>query len=222
MNTPVTKKLLKDHLTYSWWKYALLILLAWMGWSIIYSVSAPRTPEDKKIIVGVYSASSDMYLAEYMQQVQSVHMQDMEQMEPMYILPGSTHGEMTLTTRMYGKDCDIFILPTSQFQGWASQGAFQPLDERAPELVAELEAAGIGLSRGERTIENKDEKHLYGIPCRDLPGALQLLLTDPTDMYICVFHDTQNDDNVYKFLDILVQDMMTEPSAATAEPAPAQ
>lgn len=221
METPVTKKRLQDHLAYSWWKYALLVIIAAMGWNIFYSMTAYRSPEEKKVIVGVYSAGSESNLSAYMQQVQQVHLTDMEQVEPMYILPDETYGDMILTTRIVANECDIYILPGTQFQNWAAQGAFMPLDELLPGLESDLTEAGISLSRGRRTNNETGEKHLYGIPCKDLPAAMNMLWTDPGDLYISVFHTTGNDENVLRFMDIFVHDLMNEPPATPTDLAPA-
>ena len=211
MRTPVNRKKLQDHLSYSWWKYVLLIVLAWIGWSIVFSVTSYRPPEEKKVILGVYSPASSANAEAYMTEVQRIHMPDMERVEAMYILPDQQYGDMILLTRVATRDCDIYVLPTAQFQSWASQGACQPLEVVAPYVVAELEGAGVGLSRGYRARENTSDRHLYGIPCRDLPGADHLLGMNADDMYICVFHDTGNDENVLKFLSIFVHDLLNEP-----------
>lgn len=210
MKTPLTKKRLTDHFTYAWWKYALVLLLAFTGWNLIYSMTQPRVPEEKKIIVGMYGMGTSYYLDDYMLEVQREHLPEMEDVSPMDIMPDETYGDMVLTTRIIANECDIYILPTTQFQNWAGQGGFQPLDEVLPELVADLEEAGISLSRGRRQNSETGEKHLYGIPLRDLPSAQKLLFTDTTDLYLCVFHKTGNDENVLKFADILVRDMMDE------------
>lgn len=211
MKTPVTTQRLKDHFTYSWWKYALLLLLSFFGWNLIYSMTQPRVPEEKKVIVGLYGTGTDYHLDDYMLEVQRIHLPDMEEVAPMDILPDSTYGDMILTTRMIAGECDIYILPTTQFQNWAAQGACQPLEEVLPELIADLEEAGVSLSRGRRQNTDTGEKHVYGIPLRDLPGAMNLLWTDTTDLYLCVYHTTGNDDNVLKFTEIFVRDMLNEP-----------
>jgi len=221
MKTPVTKKRIQDHFAYCWWKYALVLLLSFMGWSIFYSVTAYRPPEEKKVIVGVYSNGSDTNLNAYMQQVRQLHMPEMEDMSGMYILPDQTYGDMLLTTRIVANECDLYILPGTQFQSWASQGAFMPLEEVLPSLVADLEAAEVSLSRGRRLNTETNEKHLYGIPCKDLPGAMNLLLSDTSDMYISIFHSTGNDENVLHFTDLFVRDLLSETPTSIA-PAPAQ
>lgn len=221
MKTPVTRKGLHDHFTYSWWKYILLCVLAFMTWSIFYATTAYQPPEEKKVILGVYGVGAEENITAYMQQVQSIHLPEMEAVEQMYILPDQQYGDMILMTRVAGNECDVYVLPTQQFQSWANQGACQPLEIVLPGLIDDLTSAEISLSRGRRQNEALGEKHIYGIPCRDLPGADHLLGMNTDDMYICVFHNTGNDENVLRFLDIFVHDLMNEPPATPTDLAPA-
>lgn len=217
MKTPITRARLQNHFSYSWWKYALLAALAVFGWNIIFTTTAYRPPEEKKIILGVYANGIEDNMMSYMAQVHQEQFPDMEEVAPMYILPDTQYGDMILTTRIVARECDIYVLPKAQFQSYAEQAAFMPLDIAMPELVAELEAADVSLSRGWRSATDMGEKHLYGIPCSELPGAMQMLYIDPTDMYLSVFFETGNDENVLRFTDILVHDLLKEP--AEAEPA---
>ncbi|MBR4081222.1 MAG: hypothetical protein IKK21_05510 [Clostridia bacterium] len=218
MQTPLTKKRLRDHVSYCWWKYALLAIIAVFGWNIIYSITAYRPPEEKKIILGLYGTGNEANITNYMLEVQQTLLPEMEDMSPMYILPDETYGDMILMTRMAAKECDLYVLPTTQFQNWAAQGACMPLDEVLPEVVAALEEAEISLSRGRREITDSGVKHLYGVPLKDLPGAQDMFLTNTSDMYLCVFHDTGNDENVLRFAETLIRKLM-EASEEAAAPA---
>lgn len=211
MKTPLTKEKLQHHFSYSLWKYALLIAIAIFGWNIIFSATQYRAPEEKKVILGVYAYGDESYINAYMEQVRVDLMSDMEEMNAMYIMPDEAYGEMILTTRVAARDCDIYVLPRAQFQSYAAQGAFMPLEEVLPELVSDLEAAGVSLSRGSRSLEDGTEKHQYAIPCADLPGIATMLQCDTSDMYIGVFYITDNDDNVLKFFEQFVRDMLEEP-----------
>ncbi len=211
MKTPITKEKLQNHFTYSLWKYVLLAVVAIFGWNIVYSITAYRAPEEKKVVLGVYSYGSEENINAYMEQVRLDLMPDMEEMVAMYIMPDEVYGDMILTTRIAARDCDMYILPRDQFQSYAAQGAYMALDEVLPDLVADLEAAGISLSRGYRTFEETGEKHQYAIPCADLPGIQSMLQCDTSDMYAGVFFATGNDENVLKFFEQFIRDMMIEP-----------
>ena len=48
-NQRLTKKKLKNHLAYSWWKYALAAAVSTMLVSIVFAVTEYRPPDDKKV-----------------------------------------------------------------------------------------------------------------------------------------------------------------------------
>ena len=219
MKTPLTKEKLQNHFTYSLWKYALLAVIAIFGWNLIYSMTAYQAPEEKKVVMGVYSFGSEDNINAYMEKVRVELMPDMEEMYASYIAADATYGDMILSTRIAARDCDIYVLPRAQFQSYSAQGAFMALEEVLPDLIADLEAAGVSLNRGHRALEETGEKHQYGIPCANLPGILPMLNSDTSDMYISIFTVTGNDENVIKFFDQFVRDMLIAP--ATVEfPAP--
>lgn len=211
MKTPITREKIQHHLTYSSWKYILLIVAAVFGWNIIYSMTQYQPPEEKKIVMGIFSYGDEVNILPYTERIRTELMPDMEEISAQYIMPDEAYGDMILSARIAARECDIYVLPRTQFQNYAAQGGFMPLDEVLPDLIADLEAAGVSLSRGLRTNDELGEKHQYGIPLADLPGVMSMLMCDTRDMYICAFFDTGNDENVLKFLDQFVRDMLIEP-----------
>ena len=215
MKTPITKEKIQNHIHYSLWKYALLVIVAIFGWNLIYSVTEPQAPEEKKIIFGIYAYGDETGMNEYMEQVRQTLMPDMEEMVANIIMPDEMYGDMILSTRIAARDCDIYLLPRTQFQSYASQGAFMPLETVLPELIAELEAEGVSLSRGYRANDELGgEKHQYGIPTAKMTRLQNSLMVDVSDMYLCVFFETENNDNVIKFFEQLVRDMLAPAETA--------
>jgi len=49
----------RNHFSYSWWKYLLLVIAAVMGWNIIYSTTAYKPPADKRMTVYFVTHSID-------------------------------------------------------------------------------------------------------------------------------------------------------------------
>lgn len=218
MKTPITREKIKNHLTYSLWKYALLIVIAIFGWNLVYSVTQYQPPEEKKVILGVYAYADETGMNEYMEQVRQTAMPDMEEMIASIIMPDEMYGDMILSTRIAARECDIYLLPRTQFQNYAAQGAFMPLDTVLPDLIAELEAAGVSLSRGNRANDELGgEKHQYAIPTAMMTELQNMLMVDVSDMYLCVFFETDNNDNVLKFFEQLVRDMLNMPEAAPVQ-----
>lgn len=213
MKKELNAKNLRDHMTYAWWKYALVLICSWMFFSIFFAVTAYRPPEEKKVVLGIYSYGDDVYAASYMERLRLEHLPDMEEVSAQHIMPDESMGDMILTTRIAARDCDVYVMPRTQFQNYAQQNAFKPLDVELPELVAHLTESGVSLSRATLKTETSDEKHVFGVPCKDLPGLQKFIYGDMSDLYLCVFFETGNDVNVLKFTDLFVRDMLSADDA---------
>ena len=209
MKTPITIKAIRQHFTYSWWKYALLALLAIFGWNLIYTVTEYRPPADKKIDLFVFGVGEEELMDAYMEDIRTSEMPDMEEMGSAFLLVDDTYTPMQLATYIAVGEGHLYMLPKSYFQDYASQGAFLPL-ENIPGLVEKLEAAGIDLARGWRTEAESGEKHLYGIPMENFPG-LAAFAYAYDDTYLSITATNGNDENSYKFLQIFLEDMLEPP-----------
>lgn len=211
MKTPVTRLRLRNHLTYSWWKYLLLAVIAVFGWNIIYTVTRYRAPEEKKIVVNVYTYGDQTPLDAYLADVNANLLPEMEEMYCTYTSPDDTYGDMVYSAHLAAAEGDVHILTRDYFQRYASTGAYIALEDDA-DLLAMLEAAGVSVSQGWRVDTDTGERHLFGIPCASLPG-LSAFLYNPTDCYISVLYRNGNDDNVIPFLHTFIADMLREPGA---------
>ena len=219
MKTPVTRERLQNHLTYSWWKYVLMIVLVIFFWSILFTTTRYRPPEEKKIVIGVYGTGNQDALDAYMEDVRQTLLPDMEEMDTQFMISDESVGTAVLYTRMAARECDIYLLPKDTFQTYAQQGVFVELEEAMPELVSELESRGISLSRGWRTDSDTGEKHLYGIPCADLPYLDTFLYPTADSYYACIFYANGNEENVMTFFDYFIRDMLKEPPVEEAADA---
>ena len=66
MKTPVTRASLKQHLTYNWWKYLLLAALSFFLVDLLYTVTAYRSPADKRVELYIYGYANEEELNAYM------------------------------------------------------------------------------------------------------------------------------------------------------------
>lgn len=220
MKTPVTKKTLIQHFTYSWWKYLLLVVLAVFGTDLIFTMTAYRSPADKVVQFYIFGYSDQEALDAYMAKVREEQMPDMEVMDSHSFANDDYYGTMQLSTYMAAAEGDLYLLPREQFVGSAASGAFLPLEDDA-ELIALFDEAGISLQNGWRRDTSTGETHLFGIPQSKLPG-LTASYAYAQDGYLCVLAANGNDENVLKFLRILCQDTLTAPETeASAESEPA-
>ena len=106
MKTPVNAGTLRHHFMYSWWKYLLAILAGTLLVNLIFTVTEPRTPENKKVDFYIYGYADTFTLDEYMEKVRLNEMPDMESMTSLNILTDSTYGPMQLITYLAAGEGD--------------------------------------------------------------------------------------------------------------------
>ena len=215
MKTPVNSQTLKHHFTYSWWKYLLVLIAGIFAVNLIFTVTAPRIPDEKKVEFYVYGLVDEQGLSAYMERVRVNEMPEMESMTYVSFYQDDTYGPMQLMTHVAAREGDVYLLRRDDFLSYASAGAFMPLEDDE-ELMAFFSDAGVDLRRGWRTLTESDETHLYGIPADVLPGLNYLCYAE--NGYLSVLAANGNDEKVMKFLRILCRDMITAPEE-TAEPA---
>ena len=211
MKTPITIRTIRQHLTYSCWKYILLVILAVAGWSMVYTVTAYQPPEEKKIDLFVFTGGYQERLTAYMEDVRQREMSDMEEMESVFILVDDAYTPMQLMTYIAAGEGHLYMLTKEYFQNYGSQDLFVPLDT-IPGLVDLLDAAGVSYDRGWCISEETGEKHLYGIPMAGFPG-MGAYLYGYDESYLCISVTNGNDENSAKFLKLFLEDMLEEPLA---------
>ena len=214
MKTPLNAKTLRHHFTYHWWAYLLILAAGIFLVNLLFTVTAPRIPEDKRVDLYIYGYSNESVLNTYLEQVRLDEMPDMESVSSVTLYPDDTYGPMQLMTHMAAQEGDVYLMTRDDFLSYSSTGAFLPL-ENDEELLAIFTDAGLDLRRGWRTLADSDETHLYGIPADLLPGLDNLCYAN--NGYLAVASFSGNEDNTLKFLRILCRDMLKAPEP---EPAP--
>ena len=209
MKTPVNGQTLKQHLTYSWWKYALVIIIGALMANLYFTVSAYRSPPEKKIDVFVYGVCNESGFGTYLSDIRTERMPDMEEINCLSLATDPTYGSMQLSTYVAAGEGDVYILPRDQFISLASSGAWVPL-ENDLELTSLFTDRNISLQSGWRREADSSESHLYGIPASRLPGLARYVAVD--NGYLCILITNGNDDNVLKFLHFFCEDMLNAPT----------
>ena len=214
IKTPVTKALVRNHFTYSSWKYLLLVIFGIFGWSLIFTMTAPRIPEDKRIdlYAMTYTAtqeSMDAFLKPIWEEVTP----EMESVSSVVLVQGDEYSSyMQLMAYMAAGDGDIYFLDEQFFKSFASQGAFLPLEELVENGT--INVGDLDLTKGYVTMiseydENdqplKSEMHLYGIPMASFYGFMDGMQFDNRGMYAVILFNNQNDENVIPFFDALLE-----------------
>ena len=216
LKTPVNARTLKNHFAYSWWIYLAVLIAGTFVVDLLFTVTAPRIPEDKKVELYVYGYTDPQALNDYLENVRLTEMPDMEQMDAQTLTLDSTYGPMQLTTYMAAGEGDLYMLPREEFLSFSASGAFVALEEDQ-ELMDFFTQAGKDLRRGWRTLNETDERHLFGIPLDCIPGLSQVAVAQ--DGFLSVVVNGGNTDNAMKLLKILCRDYISEPEP-TPEPEP--
>ncbi len=207
MKTPLNQDNLRQHFTYHWWMYLLLAVAAIFGTNLVYTVTAYRSPPEKKIEFYIYGTANTDAIDAYMAEVRERDLPDMEVMSSLMMGIDSTYGPMQLSTYMAAGEGDLYLLPREEFIGYASQGAFLPLEDQT-KLMHIFDEASLSLQSGWRKETSTGENHLYGIPLSRLAGLQKLAYAK--DGFLCILASCGNDMNVYRFLTILCEDMIQE------------
>ena len=214
IKTPVNKETLKNHLTYSTWKYALMAACVIFGWSLIYTTTAYRSPQNKRIDVYIQSNTASSELIEAF--LEPIWKETVPEMETVNGVSMSTIDDYTtsmqLMTYMAAGEGDIYFLTEQYFKSFAPNGSFLELDDLVASGV--IQADDVELSKGyvayvEEYDDNdrpvKTSRHLYGIPLDSFYGFMSGMQLDNRGLYAVISVNNQNDENVIPFFNALLQ-----------------
>lgn len=209
--TSIRHNRLKNHLSYDIWKYVLVVALCWFGWELIYTATAYRSPQDKRVDVYIMSstASEDSVQA-FLQPLWEQAVPDMELVEGVILMSGGAddyYTTMNLTTKIAAGEGDIYLLPQDVFKQYALSGAFLPLDQYVDQ--GEIRIDGIDTATARLTLVNDETgeaaSHLYGVPTESLYGLMNGMQYDNRDAVMAIAVNNGNDENVVRFMDALIQ-----------------
>ncbi|MBR6027997.1 MAG: hypothetical protein IKP40_02830 [Clostridia bacterium] len=204
MKTPLTAARIRGHLTYSWWKYALLAVACIMGWNLFYTVTAYRSPEDKKLTVYFYAYGDTAEVNTWLEAIRLEKYPDQEVFETVQTSPDDSSGLMVLSTHLFSGEGDLIVLPRDQFYNYARDSFFIELEE-IPGLTEAFEKAGISIDKGWRlptdpdTETLSDVRHFYGLPVASLP-VLSGAVYATTEYFVGIRVASGNEDNAISLL----------------------
>lgn len=203
----LTRKWLKHHFSYNWWKYAAVVVLCWLGVDILFAVTAYRPPEEKKLelyVLNDFVTTEPLHDALW-PQIQE-YSPDQEELTVMNInISGDDmYAYMQFSTYVSAKQGDVCIMPRSEVNKLAVDGAEYAFVELTPYIESGvIDPKGIDLSSGMLKTEAGAEG-LYAIPADSLSGLLDYG-NDPTGSYLVMFAHGGNDDNAAVLLDLLIR-----------------
>ena len=216
VKTPIDTAKLRHHIQYNLWKYALLVIISIFSVDLVYTMTAYRPPEDKRIDVYIQSAGADQDAVDgIFEQMRVDLLPDMELIRSYHLVPGGSDDVAAiqqLSTYIAAGEGDIYLLRSEDFKRYASQGAFVDLSSAIEQGL--LHTGDIDLSSGYVAIQEYDDKtdsmvavsqrRLYGIPLSQLPGFADEFGIYNDGLYMSMTVYNGNDENVIRFMDELI------------------
>lgn len=212
VDNKMTRLRVKNHFTYSLWKYILLVVVCVVAWDLVYSMTEYRPPRERRVHIYVLSSGTDneqlqLALAEPVLNT----LTDTEEVQFFQIAitsSGDYSSEMQLSTYMAAQEGDVFLSPSYKFTIFAGgeNGVFMPLDEYIESGV--IDVTGLDLSSCMGTDEAGVE-HVYGIPADTLYGLLDYNI-DPAQMYLSIPAYSLNMDNAAQTIETLKDLLSTQ------------
>ncbi len=200
-HTKITWARVKHHFAYSWWAYALLLVVTLFGWDLLYIEKIPREQKLDVYVVtptGAVSTWSDEVRAPLL-----AEMPDLQEIQLIQIALGAEQdyaATMQLTTYIGARDGDAMLLSREKFGDFSSAesgGLFIPLE---PYLAdGTIDATGIDLTAGTGT-STQGQRALCGIPADGLYGLWRRYGIDPEGLVWAIPAYTPNQNNAAKLI----------------------
>lgn len=207
LKMPITKKLIKNHFTYSWWQYAVLFCLVIFGWNIIYTTTRYRSPDHLKVELygeSYLAVDLDINIDTMMEELHLSLFPDMEEVTFTGVGHDETYGDMQLMVWASAGEGDVYILEKERFSSLAQSGAMIDL---APYIEdGTLNVEGLDLSDGYVIDSETGKKHLMGIPAGELTGFLEYGAVT-TDLVIGIMVGGGNDECSFKLVDWFLNEL---------------
>lgn len=194
---------MKNHFNYAWWQYLTLAIAAVFGWNLIFTTTAYRPPENKRLDVYFVTYSVPTDTLEMLQtQILSMFsdLEDSNCQSIVYTSDDTYYAAMQMTAYMAAGEGDIYILCRDRFDALKQDEGFQPLDE--PIANGSIDLQGIDVSSG-MALDAQGAPYVAGIPASSLNGMKELGIVND-DLYICVMSNSENLEQDYEFINWLI------------------
>jgi hypothetical protein len=217
LKIPVTKRIIRNHFQYGFWKYLLLIVIALFGWNLIYTTTRYRPPENKKVeFIGQAVSMEGLSVQTLADTIHAEVMPEMEEVTASSVTYDDTYGDMQLIVWVSAGQGDVYLLSKDRYTSLSEQESLMDL---TPYVASgALQTEGIDLTGGYGKNAETGASELLGIPADSLTGLSDYgLLT--ADGVLCVLVNNGNDDYSVAFLNYLLTHMRAETAGDTAVPS---
>ena len=201
------KKWLKNHWTYSWWKYMLVAFISVMGVNLLFTTTAYRAPEHKKIEIYILNSYADTAAmdSDFRPLFFEAH-PDQEELAIMNVnlAADDMYVRMQYTTYVAAQQGDVMLLPKAEIEKLTESGADNAFLELSPYIENGLiDLSGID---GEVLVlkDSNGEEGVYAIPADSLFGLLDYG-NDPQGSYLCIMSYCGNEDTAAAVLNMMLE-----------------
>lgn len=221
----ITKKRLKNHFAYSWWKYALAAVLSVMGVSLVFTATRYEPPADRQLTVYVLNDYTD---AETMQadlwtRIKEAH----PEQEALFVQnidltdSSNIYAPMQFSTYVAAQQGDVFLIPYDEMLKIVADSP----EDALVDLTAYIESGVIdvsGLDLSACTMKKLDgTTGIYAVPADQLYGLRTAYYNDAKGSVLCIPIYSQNQDTAAEAIRILMELGKDEKPAEQTEKAEA-
>ena len=198
----ITLQRIKNHWHYGWWKYLIYAVLMAFSVDILFTMTAYRSPEDRKIEVFMcngYANATALQEDLWADLVAVCPDQEELLVANIDLVNGDMYSNMQFSTYVGAQQGDLCLLPLDQVKGLAQEGAEFAFVELTPYVESGvIPVEGIDLSGGMFADEN-GKLGLYAIPAGSLTGLTEYGC-NPAGGLFCLMAYGGNDDTAATLL----------------------
>ena len=208
----ITKKWLKNHWAYSWWKYMLLGCICIMGVNVLFTTTAYRAPDEKKIELYVCNNYVDSQTLE--NQISEVFFERFPEQEELTVMnvnlsANDMYVQMQFTTYLAAQQGDVLLLPKSEVYKLSEGGADNAFMDLTPYIESGvIDPEKLGVEPLTLT-DAEGVQGIYAIPTDSLYGLLELG-NMPEGGYLCATVFSGNEDTAAEMINLLFELYQTQ------------
>lgn len=196
----LNKKRMQMHLHYYSWRYVVLLAVAIFAANMLYTVTRPETPADKRVDIIIIPSQStgdntDEWSKSILRTLPADQLEVNVTMTPIIQGNESTIYQL-IAARLSAGEGNVWIMPKDMFLSYAQSGVWLPLDGvmdkfNLPEGT-DINKYKVAVQPDENT---PAQDQICGIPLDKCVGLAELII--PTDMVLAFPSFAKNIDNSY-------------------------
>ena len=203
----ITKRMVKHHWSYNWWKYLLLVFFCVAAVDVTFTMTAYRPPEEKKIEIYILNSYCDT--AAMQAELEPLFFAAHPEQEELTILninlaSDDMYAAMQFSTYAAAQQGDVCLMPRSEVVKLSTDGAEYAFMDLTPYIESGvIDVQDIDLSAG-RMKSSTGEEGIYAIPADSLYGLLAYG-NDPAGSFLCIMDYNGNEDTSAAVLSLMIE-----------------